>query len=138
MNTAIQNIRLLGNGLMVHTPICFHHCIHAGNVVQCERGARPPQQPLIVIKDFLAISELNSTTTAHLPKLRLTFQVHQLLSPWWWWREVPPKRWLLQDPRGITTQKMAFFMEERILKFLALMQLVSFPEQGTHDRSHVY
>jgi hypothetical protein len=39
--------------------------------------------------------------------LRLTFLVHQLLSPWWWRRWVPPKRRFLKEPRGITSQKTA-------------------------------
>jgi hypothetical protein len=30
-------------------------------------------------------------------------------SPWWWRRYVPPKRQVLQEPHGVTSQKMPFF-----------------------------
>jgi hypothetical protein len=38
------------------------------------------------------------------------FLVHRFLSPWWWRRCVPPKRRFLQEPHGVTTQNMAFFI----------------------------
>jgi hypothetical protein len=34
----------------------------------------------------------------------------RFLSPWWWRRYVPPKRRFLQEPHGVTSQKMAFFI----------------------------
>jgi hypothetical protein len=42
--------------------------------------------------------------------IRLTFLVHRFLSPWWRRRYVPPKRQFLQEPHGVTSQKMAFFI----------------------------
>jgi hypothetical protein len=38
------------------------------------------------------------------------FLVHRFLSPWWRRRQVPPKRWFLQEPHGVTTQKTPFFV----------------------------
>jgi hypothetical protein len=37
------------------------------------------------------------------------FLFHGFLSPWWWMRYVPPKRRLLQEPHGVTSQKTLFF-----------------------------
>jgi hypothetical protein len=30
--------------------------------------------------------------------------------PWWWKQNVSLKHWFLQEPRGITSQKMSFFI----------------------------
>jgi hypothetical protein len=35
----------------------------------------------------------------------------RFLSLWWWRRYIPPKRWFLQEPHGVTTQKTPFFMD---------------------------
>jgi hypothetical protein len=44
-------------------------------------------------------------------KLLLTlFLARQFLSPWWWRWYVPPKRQLLQEPYGVTSHEMAFFI----------------------------
>jgi hypothetical protein len=32
-----------------------------------------------------------------------------ILVPRWWRQHVPPKRWFVQEPRGVTSQKKAFF-----------------------------
>jgi hypothetical protein len=40
----------------------------------------------------------------------MLFLVHRFLSPWWRRRYVPPKRWFLQEPHGITSQKTTFFI----------------------------
>jgi hypothetical protein len=37
------------------------------------------------------------------------FLVHRFLSPWWRRPQVPPKRRLLQEPHGVTTQTTPFF-----------------------------
>jgi hypothetical protein len=42
--------------------------------------------------------------------LPMLFLAHLFLSPWWWWCYVPPKCWFLQEPRGIWSQKTAFFI----------------------------
>jgi hypothetical protein len=38
------------------------------------------------------------------------FLAHWFLSPWWWRRYAPPKRRLLQEPHGVTSQQMAFLI----------------------------
>jgi hypothetical protein len=38
------------------------------------------------------------------------FLVHRFLSPWWWRRYVPPKHRFLQEPHGVTSQEMVFFI----------------------------
>jgi hypothetical protein len=41
--------------------------------------------------------------------LLLTFLARRFLSPWWWRRHVPPQRRFLQEPHGLTSQKVTFF-----------------------------
>jgi hypothetical protein len=38
------------------------------------------------------------------------FLARRFLSPWWSRRYVPPKRLLLLEPQGVTSQKMVFFV----------------------------
>jgi hypothetical protein len=38
------------------------------------------------------------------------FLVHRFLSPWWWRWYIRPKHQFLQEPHGITSEKMLFFM----------------------------
>jgi hypothetical protein len=38
------------------------------------------------------------------------FLVHWFLSPWWWRSYIPQKCRFLQEPHGVTSQKIAFFI----------------------------
>jgi hypothetical protein len=53
------------------------------------------------------------------------FLAHRSLSPWWWRRYDPPKRRLLQEPRGVTSQKTPFLL---VMQFVASIptQTISF------------
>jgi hypothetical protein len=57
------------------------------------------------------ISEVGTTlaVTGNQRTLLTFFLTHRFLSPWWLRRCVPPKRRFLQEPHGVTSQKMAFF-----------------------------
>jgi hypothetical protein len=50
------------------------------------------------------------------------FLVHRFLSPWWWRHYIPLKRWFLQQPHGVTSQKMAFFRIETVSTLLIWLQ----------------
>jgi hypothetical protein len=58
------------------------------------------------------ISELGTmlAITSNSSLLLLTFLACWFFSLWWWRWYVPPKHWFLQEPHGITSQKMAFFI----------------------------
>jgi hypothetical protein len=43
-----------------------------------------------------------------------TFPVNRFLSLWWWRRYVPPKRRFLQEPYGVTSQKMTLFKRQGV------------------------
>jgi hypothetical protein len=54
------------------------------------------------------ISELGTTTEARCEGMHVVFI--WFVSPWWWRWHVPPKRQFSQEPHGITSQKMSFFI----------------------------
>jgi hypothetical protein len=58
------------------------------------------------------IGELGTTlgVISNRSTLLTLFLAHRFLSTWWWSRYVPPKRRFLQESRGITSQKKAFFV----------------------------
>jgi hypothetical protein len=47
-------------------------------------------------------------------RLLMLFLAHWFFLPWWWRRYVPPKHGFLQEPHGITSQKMAFFIDTAV------------------------
>jgi hypothetical protein len=66
-------------------------------------------------------------------KLQLAlFPVHRFLSRWWRRRYVPPKRRFLQEPNGVTPQKMPFFIVTAV-KTSNLMNPELFPLITFHD-----
>jgi hypothetical protein len=57
----------------------------------------------------LTISSKRSTVLRLLVTANI-FLAHRFLSLWWWRRYVPPKRMILKEPWGVTSQKTAFFI----------------------------
>jgi hypothetical protein len=66
-------------------------------------------------------SVLTRATRRNIPEDTILHYV-TFLSPWWWRCYVTPKRRLLQDPHGVTSQKTAFFNAIILLGLLCLFQ----------------
>jgi hypothetical protein len=56
------------------------------------------------------IGDLGTTLAVTSNRRTLRRNIPRFLSPWWWRRYVPPKRRLLQEPHGLTSQKTPFFI----------------------------